>query len=55
MERFGRPAAELADRAEVWELVSDYLAQAVANYILILSPQKVILGGGVMHQEQMRA
>ena len=53
MERFGRPAAELADRAEVWELVSDYLAQAVANYILILSPQKVILGGGVMHQEQM--
>lgn len=53
MERFGRPAAELADRAEVWELVSDYLAQAVANYILTLSPQKVILGGGVMHQEQM--
>ncbi len=53
MERFGRPAAELADRGEVWELVSDYLAQAVANYILTLSPQKVILGGGVMHQEQM--
>ena len=23
------------------------------NYILILSPQKVILGGGVMHQEQL--
>ncbi|MDE7060252.1 MAG: ROK family protein, partial [Lachnospiraceae bacterium] len=55
MERWGKPAAELTDRKEVWELESDYLAQAVANYILTLSPQKVILGGGVMHQEQMFA
>lgn len=53
MERWGKPAAELADRTEVWELESDYIAQAVTNYILTLSPQKVILGGGVMHQEQM--
>lgn len=53
MERWGRPAAELADREEVWELESDYIAQAVTNYILTLSPQKVILGGGVMHQAQM--
>lgn len=53
MERWGKPAAELADREEVWELESDYIAQAVTNYILTLSPQKVILGGGVMHQEQM--
>lgn len=53
MERWGRPAVELADREEVWELESDYIAQAVTNYILTLSPQKVILGGGVMHQEQM--
>lgn len=55
MERWGKPAAELTDRKEIWELESDYLAQAVANYILTLSPQKVILGGGVMHQEQMFA
>lgn len=53
MERWGRPAAELADQKQVWELESDYIAQAVANYILMLSPQKVVLGGGVMHQEQM--
>jgi len=25
----------------------------LANYILILSPEKIILGGGVMHQEQL--
>ena len=49
-QRFGRPAAELADCREVWELESDYIAQAVANYVLMFSPQKVILGGGVMHQ-----
>ena len=52
-ERFGRPAAELAGRNEVWELESGYIAQAVANLILTLSPQKVILGGGVMHQKQL--
>lgn len=53
MERWGKPAAELADKKEVWELEGDYIAQAVANYILVLSPQKVILGGGVMHQKQL--
>ncbi|MDE7300087.1 MAG: ROK family protein [Lachnospiraceae bacterium] len=53
MERWGKPAAQLAGEEEVWELESYYIAQAVANYILTLSPQKVILGGGVMHQEQL--
>ena len=53
MERWGRPAAQLAGEERVWELESYYIAQAVANYILTLSPQKVILGGGVMHQEQL--
>ena len=26
---------------------------AVVNYILVLSPQRVILGGGVMHQKHL--
>ncbi len=52
-ERWGKPAAELMDKQEVWELESDYIAQALMSYILILSPQRIILGGGVMHQEQM--
>jgi len=30
-----------------------YIGQAVAGTILLLSPQKVILGGGVMHQRQL--
>lgn len=52
-ERWGKKAVELADRAEVWELEAYYIAQAVANYILTYSPEKIILWGGVMHQEQL--
>lgn len=51
--RWGKPGAELADRKEVWELEAYYLAQAICSYIMILSPQRIIVGGGVSHQEQM--
>lgn len=51
--RWGAPAKELADRAEVWDLEAYYIACALTNYIMILSPQKIILGGGVMHQTQL--
>lgn len=52
-ERFGKKAAELADVKEVWDLEADYIAQALTGYILTLSPEMLILGGGVMHQEQL--
>lgn len=52
-ERWGKKAVELKDRAEVWELEADYLAQAIVDYIMVISPEMVILGGGVMHQEQL--
>ena len=52
-ERWGKKAIELADTKEVWELESTYIAQALSIYILTLSPQIIILGGGVMHQEQL--
>lgn len=51
--RWGKKAVELVDMPEVWELESYYIAQALVDYILVLSPQKIILGGGVMHQEQL--
>jgi len=50
---FGKKAIELANIPEVWELEADYIAKALVNYILILSPQRIVLGGGVMHQEQL--
>ena len=51
--RWGKKAAELKEKQEVWDLEAYYIAQALANYVLILSPEMIILGGGVMHQEQL--
>jgi fructokinase len=36
-----------------WDLEAEYLAAAFANYALILSPQKIIAGGGVMQQKHL--
>lgn len=52
-EHWGRPAEELLDREEVWELEADYISQALADYIMTVSPQRIILGGGVMHVEKL--
>lgn len=52
-ERWGAKAIQLADREEVWDLESYYIAQALMGIVLTLSPQKIILGGGVMHQKQL--
>ncbi|MBP3884428.1 MAG: ROK family protein [Olsenella sp.] len=51
--RWGAKAVDLQGRDDVWELESDYIAQALENYVVCYSPQKIILGGGVMHQEQL--
>ena len=52
-ERWGGRAHLLADRQEVWEMEAYYLAQTLMQYILILSPKKIIMGGGVMKQAQI--
>ena len=49
-KRWGVKGAELADRPEVWEMEAWYIGQAITNYIMILSPERIICGGGVMHQ-----
>ena len=51
--RWGKKGVELTDRDEVWELEAYYIAQAIMDYILVYSPQKIILWGGVMHQEKL--
>lgn len=52
-ERWGEKAFHLSDKEEVWEMEGYYIAQALMQYILILSPKKIILGGGVMNQEHV--
>ncbi len=52
-ERWGRPAEELLGDSKVWEMESHYIAQAMVNLILVMSPRIIILGGGVMKQEEL--
>ena len=52
-ERWGKPAFLLPPEHEAWVLEADYIAQAMSNFICSFSPQKIILGGGVMQQQQL--
>ena len=49
-KRWGVPAAQLPPEHIAWDIEAEYLAQMCANTIVILSPKKIVLGGGVMHQ-----
>lgn len=51
--RWGMPAVELPPDHKAWALEARYIALALVNYILTLSPQRIILGGGVMNQPQL--
>lgn len=51
--RYGKKGAMLSDNNKVWESMSYYLAQALINYTMILSPERIIVGGGVMKQENL--
>jgi fructokinase len=47
-ERFGVAGETLADDDPFWDLEAGYLGSALANFIVTLSPKKIVLGGGVM-------
>ncbi|WP_287476957.1 ROK family protein [Anaerostipes sp.] len=51
--RWGVKGSELPQDHPAWDLEAWYIAQALSVYILTLSPKKIILGGGVMHQKQL--
>jgi fructokinase len=51
--RWGRPPAELPPGHPAWQTEAHYLALAVSNLVLVLSPHRIILGGGLMHQKQL--
>ena len=52
-ERWGKKAYELENNEELWKIEAFYLAQAVMTYTLILSPERIVLGGGAMKQLQL--
>ena len=49
-KRWGISAKELPEDHVAWDVEAEYLAQMCANTIVILSPKRIVLGGGVMHQ-----
>ena len=49
-QRWGRPGEELSGNDAVWALESEYLALGLMNIVCTLSPQRIILGGGVIRQ-----
>lgn len=51
--RTGTKGHLLPEDHPVWQMQAFYLAQAAMNYILILSPEKIIFGGGVMKQRHL--
>jgi len=51
--RWGKPGAELPLDHPAWKMEAHYLALAVHNYICTFSPNRIILGGGVMHQKHL--
>jgi fructokinase len=51
--RWGQPAETLPPDHPAWELEAYYLAQGLVNFICTLSPQRIIMGGGVMAQRHL--
>lgn len=51
--RYSVKGDQLEPDHPVWEVEAYYLAQAVVQYVLIMMPEKIILGGGVMKQTQL--
>lgn len=49
-KRWGEKAQALPPAHPAWALEAHYLAQMCATAILVFSPEKIILGGGVMQQ-----
>ncbi len=45
--RFGQDAAAVDPQDPRWDAVSSDLAQLLANLMLALSPEKIVIGGGV--------
>lgn len=51
--RWKQPADELPGSHPAWELEAAYIAQALVAYTYILSPERILLGGGVMQHTSL--
>lgn len=52
-ERWGARADQLPDDHPAWALEAEYLALGIVTWIYTLSPERIILGGGVMQRQPL--
>ena len=50
-KRWGQKGETLPPEHPAWDLEAHYIALALANFILTISPQRIIIGGGVSGQK----
>ena len=50
LQRFGIRAEDLPDDHPFWETEARYIALAIQDFIVTLSPRKIVLGGGIMQR-----
>ena len=51
--RWGMPAHTLPPDHPAWSLAARYLALGLVTFICTLVPQRIIMGGGILHQEHL--
>jgi fructokinase len=51
--RWGQPGESLPDDHAAWDLEAHYLALGIASWICTLSPQRIVLGGGVLGRKKL--
>jgi fructokinase len=54
-QRWGVSAETLPADHPAWDLEAEYIALGLMNFVVTLSPQRIILGGGVMSQPHLFA
>jgi len=53
--RWGCTPDQLPDDHVAWEIEAQHLARGLANLVYVLSPQRIVLGGGVMRRAGLHA
>ena len=51
--RTGREMSEIEPDHPQWEIEADYLGQLCAQLVAMVSPQRIVIGGGVMNQNRL--
>ncbi len=52
-KRWGQSPESLPPDHPAWSLEAKYIGYALAVYVYVLSPERIILGGGVMRQKEL--